>query len=215
MFPMNLLRRLGHDKVSTKDEASRTRRVRARRNLGGLETLEERQLLASQAYMLVGDGTVVHGGATGPAAPKGSFELFTFGWDVPNPPALGANPKAGAGGATVTKFTITKAVGPASAALLSAQLTGRSFKSAEVVIVLNAGGSAKVVEYNFTKVVVTSYELSPQGPSGGRPKESDTFAFSTVQVENQTLTLRGKQGRLYSTGRGFALNQPNELVYAP
>jgi hypothetical protein len=71
MFSMNLLRRLGHDKVSTKDEASRTGRVRARRNLGGLETLEERQLLASWACMLVGDGTVVHGGLPIPPPPKG------------------------------------------------------------------------------------------------------------------------------------------------
>jgi type VI protein secretion system component Hcp len=157
--------------------------------------------------MLVGDGTVVHGGATDPAAPKGSFELSTFGWDAPIPPALGANPKAGAGGATVTNFTITKAVDAASTALLSAQLRGRSFKRAEVVFVLKTSGSVKVVEYDFTKVVVTSYE-SLHSPSDGRPKESDTFAFSSVQVKNRALNLRGKQGGLYSTGWGFAPSQP-------
>src|SRR5262249_15939432 len=160
MFPMNLLRRLGRDKVPTKDEASRTRRVRARRYLGGLEPLEQRQLLA--VYMLVGDGTVVKGDATNPAAPKGAFAVSTWVWNIPPPIIVHPNPDGGAGGPMLPTptLTITKMEGgPASGALLHAYLTGESFKSAEVVVI-PPGGTGKFVEFDLANVVLTSFQLS-------------------------------------------------------
>jgi hypothetical protein len=89
---------------------------------------------------------------------------------------------------------------------MHAYTTGESFKSAEVVLT-PPGGKGKFVELDLANVVVTSWQVS-DSPSNGRPVESDTFAFSSVQAKFWTSTSRGTQRRSYSTGWDFRLNQP-------
>jgi type VI protein secretion system component Hcp len=204
MFPMNLLRRLGRDKAPTKDETSRTRRIRARRYVVGLERLEQRQLL-TVGYMLLGDGTIVHGGATEPAAPVGSFDLSSYGWNYP-PPIIQANPNAGPGGVPASALTITKKQGPASLALLHASVTGESFNSAELLLI-PPGGKGNYFECDLANVVVTKWQVS-EIPNNKPPTESVTSAFSSFQVKHGTMTSRVTKGRLQSTGWDFRLNQP-------
>jgi type VI protein secretion system component Hcp len=172
---MNLLRRLGCDKAPTKDATSRTRRIRARRYVGRLEPLEERQLLAA-AFLVIGDGTVVPGGA---------IRVLSASWGTGrniivnpnNPPPHVPPPK-------VVTFTITKYMDSATPALFKASLSGEPFKSAELVIT-TVPSNGKILEFDFANVVVKSQTFSSNAKG---PVESDTFAFSSVQAKYETLT---------------------------
>ena len=132
MFPMNLLRRSGRDNVPTKDEASRTRSVRRRRYPVGLEPLEERQLLAIDMFMLIGDGTVVKGSTTAREAPQGSFKVSSFSWGVSNPATDGG--RAGTSQPSAPDFSITKMLDTASVGLFHACTTAQPFSSAKILV---------------------------------------------------------------------------------
>ena len=199
MFPMNLLRRSGRDNVPTKDEASRTRRVRGRRNPVGLEPLEERQLLAIDMFMLIGDGTVVKGSTTAPKVPQGSFEVSSFSWGVSNPATDGG--RAGTSQPSAPDFSITKMLDTASVGLFHVCTTGQAFSSAKF-LAFEVGGPhgtpVEILEYDFTNFVVTGQRFS--GSAGeAHPGESDTFSFAKVQINYWNITPSGTQGTKYST----------------
>ena len=194
MFPMNLLRRSGRDNVPTKDEASRTRRVRGRRNPVGLEPLEERQLLAIDMFMQIGDGTVVKGSTTAREAPQGSFKVSSFSWGVSYPATDGG--RAGTSPPSAPNFSITKMLDTASVGLSQGCTTAQPFSSAKI-LVFQVGGPhgtpVEILEYDFTNFVVTSAQIS--GSAGeAQPGESDTFSFAKVQINYWTITSSGTQG---------------------
>ena len=198
MFPMNLLRRSGRDNVPTKDEASRTRSVRRRRNPVGLEPLEERQLLAINMFMLIGDGTVVKGSTTAREAPPGSFEVSSFSWGVGNPATDGS--RAGTTRARASDFSITKMLDTASVGLFQVCTTGQAFSSAKF-LAFDVGGPngtpVEILEYDFTHFVVTGQRFS--GSAGeAQPGESDTFSFAKVQINYWNITSSGTQGTEYT-----------------
>jgi len=203
MFPMNLLRRSGRDNVPTKDEASRTRSVRGRRNPVGLEPLEERQLLAIDMFMLIGDGTVVKGSTTAPKVPQGSFEVSSFSWGVSNPATDGG--RAGTSPPSAPNLSITKMLDTASVGLFHVCTTAQTFSSAKI-LVFQVGGPhgtpVEILEYDFTNLVVTSAQIS--GSAGGaHPDESDTFSFTKVQINFWTITSSGTQGTEYTASWDF------------
>ena len=206
MFPMNLLRRSGRDNVPTKDEASRTRSVRRRRYPVGLEPLEERQLLAIDMFMLIGDGTVVEGPRTAPEALKGSFEVSSFSWGVGNPATDGS--RAGATRARASDFSITKMLDTASVGLFQVITRGQAFSSAKF-LAFQVGGPhvtpVEILEYDFTNFVVTGQRFS--GSAGeAHPGESDTFSFAKVQINYWTITSSGTQGTKSSASWDFSQN---------
>ena len=198
MFPMNLLRRSGRDNVPTKDKASRTKSLRRRRNPVGLEPLEERQLLAIDMFMLIGDGTVVKGSTTALEAPKGSFEVSSFSWGVSNPATDGG--RAGTSSPSAPNLSITKMLDTASVGLFHVCTTAQTFSSAKI-LVFQVGGPhgtpVEILEYDFTNLVVTSAQIS--GSAGeAHPGESDTFSFAKVQINFWTITSSGTQGTEFS-----------------
>jgi type VI secretion system secreted protein Hcp len=207
MFPMNLLRRSGRDDVAAKGEASRTRRVRARRHPVGLEPLEGRQLLSTTTYMLIGDGTVVHGSSTFSGVPAGSFEVDSFAWGVSNPATVGSTSGSSARGRRVSapNFTITKPLDTASTGLFSATTAGQSFSTAKIYEFTTGGNPTEFLEFDFTNVLVTSVQWS-NSSSQNLPEESVTFAFQAVQIHYWTQTSDGAQGREYSASWDFRIN---------
>jgi type VI protein secretion system component Hcp len=203
MFPMNLLRRSGRDNDPTKDEASRTRSARRRRNPIGLEPLEERQLLAINMFMLIGDGTVVKGSTTAPEAPKGSFELSSFSWGVSNPLTDGG--RAGTSQPSAPDFSITKTLDTASVGLFQGCTTAQPFSSARI-LVFQVGGPhgtpVEILEYDLTNLVVTSAHISG-GAGEAHAAESDTFSFTKIQINFWTITSSGTQGTESSASWDF------------
>jgi type VI secretion system secreted protein Hcp len=189
MFPINLLGRLGRDRVATKDESSRVRRVRARRNPVGVEPLEERQLLAFSTYMLVPGVT---GSVTAASVPKGAFQLTSFQWGVGHPETVGTG--AFSGKLSAPNFSITKFLDSASIGLLKELVAGTNNVTGAKVLVYKSGTTpVEVLEYDFTNLVVTSAQLL--GNSGdAAPTESDTFAFTKASVTEWTLSATGGQG---------------------
>lgn len=185
MFPTNLLRRLVRDDVATKGEVSRNARVRARRYPVGLEPLEGRQLLSITAYMQVGDGTVVNGGATGKDIPPGSFEVTSFNWSISSPITVGGIGMGGGQGPGIVSapnFAITKIVDQASTALFAACTEGTVFATGELILLQTTKLAVQpLLEYNFVNLVMSSAQWS--GSSGfAVPTESDTFAFNRVTI---------------------------------
>ena len=199
MFPMNLLRRSGRENVPTKDKASRTKSVRRRRYPVGLEPLEERQLLAIDMFMQIGDGTVVKGSTTAREAPPGSFKVSSFSWGVSYPATDGG--RAGTSPPSAPNFSITKMLDTASVGLFQVCTKGQAFSSAKF-LAFEVGGPhgtpVEILEYDFTNFVVTSAQIS--GSAGeAQPGESDTFSFAKVQINYWNITSSGTQGTKYST----------------
>jgi type VI secretion system secreted protein Hcp len=189
MFPMNLLGRLGRDHVATKDETSRARRVRARRNPVGLEPLEERQLLTFNTYMLVPGVT---GSATAASIPKGAFELTSFAWGASHTETVGATGFTSK--LSAPNFSITKFLDSASIGLLKELAAGTNNPTGAKVLVFKSGLTPlEVLEYDFTNLVVTSAQLS-NSSGNAAPNESDTFAFTKVSVTEWIPTSTGGQG---------------------
>ena len=182
MFSMKSLRSLVRDHVATKDEDSRARSVRARRNPVGLERLEERQLLATDTFMVVPGVT---GSATAPFAPKGSFELTSFTWGVSHAQTVGATGFSGP--ISAPNFSITKSFDSASIGLLQEVAAGTVDSTGAKVLVYTAGSNpVEVLEYDFKNLVVTSAQLL----SGARipfRSESDMFSFICCQCLSSGL----------------------------
>jgi type VI protein secretion system component Hcp len=210
MFPINLLRRSSRDHVATKDDRSRSRRVRARRNPVGLEPLEERQLLTTDIFMLVPGVT---GSATASFAPKGSFELTSFAWGVSHPQTLGAGGFSGS--LSAPNFSITKSFDSASIGLLGELANGKVNSTGAKVLVFKsgatAGGFVEELEYDFTREVVTSVQLSSSS-GGDTPAESDTFSFTKVSVTEWTQTPSGGQGTPITVTINFAALSPGTIA---
>jgi type VI protein secretion system component Hcp len=189
MFPMNLLRRLGRDHVATKDEGSRARRVRARRNPVGLEPLEERQLLTFNTYMLVPGVT---GSATAASVPKGAFQITSFAWGASHVETVGA--PGFTSNVSAPNFSITKIFDTASIGLLKELVAATNNPTGARVLVFNGAPTpVEVLEYDFTNLVVTSAQLL-NSSGNAAPIESDTFAFNKVSVTEWTLSPTGGQG---------------------
>jgi type VI protein secretion system component Hcp len=195
MFSMKSLRSLVHDHVATKDEDSRARSVRARRNPVGLERLEERQLLATDTFMVVPGVT---GSATAPFAPKGSFELTSFTWGVSHAQTVGATGFSGP--ISAPNFSITKSFDSASIGLLQEVAAGTVDSTGAKVLVYTVGPNpVEELEYDFKNLVVTSAQLS-NSSSDSIPTESDTFSFTKVSVTEWT------QGTPTTVNISFATN---------
>jgi type VI secretion system secreted protein Hcp len=199
MFPTNWLRRLGRHHVATKDESSRARRVRTRRNPVGLEPLEERQLLAFNTYMLIPGVT---GSATAASVPKGAFPLASFAWGASHPEAVGATGFSAK--LSAPNFSITKLFDSATIGLLKELAAGTvNLTGAEVLVFKSGTTPVEVLEYDFTNLVVTSAQLS-NSSGDATPTESDAFAFTKVRVTEWTVSPTGGQGTPTTVTINFA-----------
>jgi type VI protein secretion system component Hcp len=216
MFAMNLRRRFRRDNVPAKDEASRSRLVRARRNFVGVEPLEERQLLSAKIYMLIGDGTFPKGSATAANVPKGAFEVSSFVWGVSNPATIGG-PGHGSN-VSAPNFSITKSLDSASTGLFFACTLGTLFETAEVLVLQRSGANGKevkILEYDFSNLLVTSAVLSDDS-GADLPTESDSFSFTAVQIHYTAPPSPGERiGIQYITSWNFANSSPTFPANTP
>ena len=113
---------------------------------------------------------------------KGAIELASWSYDQAGGGHTAPTGQA-AGHVNAGQIQITKAHDQSSPILMQAAATGRHFKTA-TLFVRKAGGSQQpYLEYKLTDVLLSHYQMSSGGSSGGdRPTESLTLNFTKIET---------------------------------
>jgi type VI secretion system secreted protein Hcp len=120
-------------------------------------------------------------------------DIYSYSVGASNPTTVGTGTGSGAGKVSMSSFQITKSIDSATPSLFLTCCSGTHYGTAEVQV-LEAGGTSPVVflKIDFTQVFVDN--ISWGGSSGGgKPSESVSFSFASIQF-TYTPQLAGGGG---------------------
>lgn len=122
------------------------------------------------------------------------IDIFSYSVGASNPTTVGTGTGSGAGKVSVSSMSIQKTIDTSTPSLFLNCASGNHFDKAEVQV-LEAGGAAPVafLVIDFTQVFIDS--ISWGGSSGGgKPSESVTFSFATIQFTYTPQLATGAAG---------------------
>ena len=122
------------------------------------------------------------------------IDVFSFSNGVSNPTSVSSGTGSGAGKADFSSISFQKVVDTATPSLFLTCCSGKHYDKAQLKI-LEAGGD-KAVEFlvlDFTQVFVDSISWGAAG-GGGKPSESVSFSFASIQYTYTPQTAQGTAG---------------------
>jgi len=136
-------------------------------------------------------------GVTGEAQAKGFtgwIDIFSYSVGASNPTTVGTGTGSGAGKVDISSMSIQKTIDSSTPSLFLNCASGKHFTTAQLKV-REAGGDAPVefLVIDFTQVFIDS--ISWGGASGGgKPSESVSFSFATIQFTYTPQTATGSAG---------------------
>jgi type VI secretion system secreted protein Hcp len=109
----------------------------------------------------------------------GTFPVASYSWGVSNPTTVGGpGGGMGSGRASLSSLNFMRSVDSASAALLTASVTGKHIPSAVFTAQWGTGNATTTAKYELTDVFVESVQHS--GAGGSPASESLSLAYGKV-----------------------------------
>lgn len=147
-------------------------------------------------------------GVTGEATDSGYedwIELDGFSLQVAQSQARNGDTRSGQGGKPVFSFlNVTKELDGASPTLTKLAASGKSVGTIVVELTQTADGATRYQRYEFGDAVVAS--VTTEGNGGPRPRESVSFAYSTMKTNYEGRKLDGSSGKNAQAGWDLARN---------
>lgn len=147
--------------------------------------------------MAQGDYLLKLDGVTGESQQAGHeewIEIESWSWGAVNAGSSGMGSGAGSGKASLQDFHFVVTHGVASPILFQKCTTGEPIAKAKLHI-RKAGGEQQVfVEWRFTDVLLSSYQVGGSGGGDPLPTDQVSFNFTKLEVEYKPQNADGTLG---------------------
>ena len=136
-------------------------------------------------------------GVKGEAQAKGFtnwIDIYSYSVGASNPTSVGTGTGSGAGKVDISSMSIQKSVDTATPSLFLNCASGKHFPKAQLKV-LEAGGESPVefLVVDFTQVFIDSINWGASS-GGGKPSESVSFSFASIQFTYTPQTATGAAG---------------------
>jgi type VI secretion system secreted protein Hcp len=131
---------------------------------------------------------------------KNEIELLGYGWGETQSGTFSQNIGGGSGKVVFQDFHFTMPVNSASAKLFLACATGDHIASAVLTIRKAGKEQQEYLKYEFTDLLVSSYQTGGSANSGVYPTDQVTFNYTQVKVTYKPQNQDGSLGGAITAG---------------
>ncbi len=142
---------------------------------------------------------------------KNEIAILSYAWreEAQQAPAGGAGGGGGgAGKLAMQDFHFSMCVSNASPKLFLACAKGEHFKNAVLTVRRAEPSAAEFLKWRFTDVLISSYQTSGDGATGGLPADHASLRFSRIELEYSPMMPDGTLGTPVKAGWDSMTNKP-------
>lgn len=140
--------------------------------------------MAYDAFLKLGD--IV--GESIEARHLGWIEIESFSWGVTQSGSFASGGGGGTGKASFQDIHFTSSTQKSSPLIAKACATGSHFPKAELSFIKEAQGGFEFMKFEFTDVLVSSFQLG--GSSHGEDRPTDSFSLNFAKIEFDFMPQR-------------------------
>jgi type VI secretion system secreted protein Hcp len=130
----------------------------------------------------------------------GEIELLGYGWGESQSGSFSSNSGGGSGKVHFQDFHFTQPVNSSSPKLFLACATGDHISSAVLTIRKAGKEQQEYLKYEFTDLLVSSYQTGGSASSGVLPTDQITFNYTQVKVTYKPQNKDGSLGGAITAG---------------
>lgn len=142
---------------------------------------------------------------------KNEIAILSYAWGEEaqtTPPGGAGGAGGGAGKLVMRDFHFSMLVSSASPKLFLACAKGEHFRNAVLAVRRAESSAAEFLKWQFTDVLISSYQTSGDGATGTLPVDHASLKFSRIELEYSPVKPDGTPGTPVKAGWDLKSNKP-------